>query len=321
MQTLGVAVLRLPRRADPIVHGMFTNWNDMEKIQRHSFYDELRVTLEGHFVLPTEALLNPEANWERMTQTRFETFNMPAMYVATQAACVFSFTSTAERTIARDVKENLTYVGLNYDTEHRSIAEIDKEETYELPVGNISTVGAERFRCVEVLFQPFSRIHGTSFQNNMKCDVYICKTMSCFQVARPCDDERTIGPFSRWPFITATIIAPRHLSPEQHEVRPLHPPRAVRHVVLSIGTTMFQVIFGSMTKEPTAFSPSTMKIKVFASRVWKYPAWVGGSILPSCEFSAVLDLEGRVRWIWPFHRPIFLLHGERFIAFRTQFAS
>ncbi len=30
----------------------------------------------------------------------------------------------------------------------------DKEKTYELPDGNIITVGSERFRCPEVLFQP-----------------------------------------------------------------------------------------------------------------------------------------------------------------------
>ena len=47
-----------------------TNWNDMEK---NSFHNELRVTPERHAVLPSKAVLNPESNRERMTQTRFET--------------------------------------------------------------------------------------------------------------------------------------------------------------------------------------------------------------------------------------------------------
>ena len=71
--------------AGPIEHGFVTNWNDMEKIQHHSFCDELRVTPEGHSVIPTEDILNPESNLECMTQTTFVTFNVPAMYVAIQA--------------------------------------------------------------------------------------------------------------------------------------------------------------------------------------------------------------------------------------------
>ena len=52
-----------------VVHCIVTNWNDTEKIQHHSFCNELRATPERHDVLPTEALLNPEANRERMTHT------------------------------------------------------------------------------------------------------------------------------------------------------------------------------------------------------------------------------------------------------------
>src|SRR5690242_4214723 len=67
-----------------------------------------------------------------------------------------SFTTTAERAIARDVKEKLCYVAFDFEEEIKLEGEaLEKlERKYELPDGKSITIGNERFRCPEVLFQP-----------------------------------------------------------------------------------------------------------------------------------------------------------------------
>ena len=93
----------------------------------------------------------------------------------------YSFTTNAGREIVRDVKKQRCYIGLDYDTELKSTAETDKEKTHLLSDENITTVGAERFHCVGILFQPSligkeaNGCHDTSFQYIKKCDVDLRK--------------------------------------------------------------------------------------------------------------------------------------------------
>ena len=76
----GILVMRYP-----VDHGEVQSWEDLERIWEHTFYNELRVDLEGHDavgVLMTEKLDVPKQQREQATQILFETFNAPNMFLA-----------------------------------------------------------------------------------------------------------------------------------------------------------------------------------------------------------------------------------------------
>eukprot|EP00928_Gymnodinium_smaydae_P001719 TRINITY_DN10616_c1_g2_i1.p1 TRINITY_DN10616_c1_g2~~TRINITY_DN10616_c1_g2_i1.p1 ORF type:complete len:516 (+),score=77.78 TRINITY_DN10616_c1_g2_i1:93-1550(+) len=284
------------RMTFPIERGIVVKWDDMEKIWHHAFYNELRVAPEEHPVLITEAPLSPKVDREQVMKIMFETFSVPAMFIAIQSVlsvfasgrttgivvdcgesasrivpvqdgyalmhaihCLnlggrqltefmkkmlaergYNLITAAEREIVCNVKETLCYVSLDFNAEMEKVAnessDISKE--YEIPDGSTITVGSERFRCAEALFQPFYigdeliSIHGATFQSIMKCDVAVRDDL-------------------------------------------------FDNVVLSGGTALFPGMAERLTKEIVALAPSSQTVNVIDPLQDRYSAWHGGSMLAS----------------------------------------
>ncbi|KAG2500060.1 hypothetical protein HYH03_002337 [Edaphochlamys debaryana] len=279
----------------PIEHGIVTNWDDMEAVWRHTFENELRVDTSERPVLLTEAPRNPKSNREKTTEIMFETFQVPALYVAIQAVLSLyasgrttgvvldigdgvshavpvyegfsmphairrldvagrdvtqhlsrllteggvKLTNSAEMEIVRDIKR-LAYVAYDFAAELRTArgsSALSKD--YTLPDGRVISVGEERFRCAEVLFDP----------SPLGLEAGTGITPLLYSAVEACD-----------------IDVRKDL---------LH------NVVLSGGTTMVEGIASRLMKELTALAPPAATVRVVAPPERKYLVWIGGSVLAS----------------------------------------
>jgi actin len=88
-------------------HGEITNWDDMEKLWHHLFYNELSAAPDEHAVLLSEAPMTPKTSRERTVQTMFETFNVPGCFLSPDA-CLALAASGRTAGLVLDVGEGST---------------------------------------------------------------------------------------------------------------------------------------------------------------------------------------------------------------------
>ena len=110
--------------------------------------------------------------------------DLTARLVGLLAERGYSFKMSREQEFVREIKEKLAYVALDLDVELRTAQESETvEKNYELPDGQVVTIGNERFRCPEPLFEPSMLeleqpgVHRMMYDSILKCDVDIRKDL------------------------------------------------------------------------------------------------------------------------------------------------
>ncbi|EGG20683.1 actin [Cavenderia fasciculata] len=273
----------------PIEKGMVVNWESMEKMMHHIFYQELRVSPDEHPLLITETPNTQKVNRDKMLQILFETLETPLLSIqnpslltlhahnltsgvvldcgyttshvtvvnesnkvssyekldfgGSQATDLLEDMLKKERGYRRytssfdgvinSIKTEIGYIALHYEKE-REMDTTEQERVYQLPDDQTITVGQERFRCFEPIFQPsLAAIESDGIQDIIYNSIMRCNV----------DTRRLL----------------------------------FDNIVLSGGNTLVAGMTDRLTKELSNMSSSPVRVIAPANR--KYSAWIGGSII------------------------------------------
>ncbi|KAK3580594.1 hypothetical protein CHS0354_002694 [Potamilus streckersoni] len=94
-----------------------------------------------------------------------------------------SLSPDADIDIIKEMKEKLCYVAPDHDQEIKKAQEGSLNKSYQLPTGNVITIGEERFRCPEALFTPqnlgknIEGLHKAALSSIMKTEIDVRKEM------------------------------------------------------------------------------------------------------------------------------------------------
>jgi len=281
----------------PIIHGMVTDWDAMEKIWHYTFHNDLRVNPSEHPVLLTEAPLNPGSNREKFAEILFETFNVPAMYVSMQA--VLSLYASGRTTgLVIDAGDGVIHIVPIYEGFAISHA-----------ISRIDIAGRDITEYLRRLLRTRGKALTSSAEKEIVRDI---KERLCYVALDPEKElklaEKVSGMEKQYTLPdgeTLTIGPERFLAPEAFfnpsaigkEEVPLDESiynsvqlcdidlrkELYQNIVLSGGSTMFPGLKERLHKELTELVPENIEIRIVAPPERRYSVWIGGSILSSLK--------------------------------------
>ncbi|XP_072013693.1 actin, muscle-like isoform X2 [Amphiura filiformis] len=279
----------------PIEHGVITNWDDWQTLCYHAFA-ELRIPPDDHGVLLVENTMTLRYNKERATQIMFETFDVPALYLAADAA--MSLLQSGRTTgIVLEAGDGSTHMVPIY-------------EGRCLPycLAHLPLNGRDITDNLRTLLRERGYDFNLSSQTDMIRDM---KEKLCY-VALDFNEELQTGADRRSIEKTYELPDGQIITVENERFRcpePLFQPilcglempgiHEILHssimkcnsdlrkdlyanIVLAGGNVSFPGLAERMSKEMRTLAPATMNVQVTNNApIVKYQAWIGGSILAS----------------------------------------
>jgi len=281
----------------PIEHGVVDDWPSMERIWHYTFFTDLRVDPSEHPILLTEAPLNPRLNREKIAEIMFETFNVPALYIATQA--VLSLYASGRTTgCVIDIGDGVSHIVPIFEGFALSHA-----------IQRVDLAG----RDVTTYLQRLLRQRGYNFTTSAELEIVRdIKEKLCYIAIDPEKEvilsKRVSGMEKNYMMPDGEVInigLERFLAPESFfntsvigkELNPLDDliVEAISecdvdlrrdlysNIVLSGGSTMFPGVKERLTKEIKELIPESIDVKIIAPPERMYSVWIGGSILSSLK--------------------------------------
>ncbi|XP_060239225.1 uncharacterized protein LOC132653801 [Meriones unguiculatus] len=278
----------------PITRGTITNWDNMEKIWHHSFYSVLRIAPDQHPIMITEPPLNKKDVKWRMTQILFETFNIPALFLANQGVLSLYATGRTSGT-AIESGEGMTYLvpiingyPLELSTTRMEVAGFDLTQHLMKLLSNngkFSVTTAEQVyirelkekHCYVALDYDMEVAKTSHPSYQKKLQLPDGKEIILGQEAFMCSEGLFNSSLLGMSNQGIHMLARQTITSCDNS----HWKTLFSHITLSGGTGSFSGLRLRLQGELSKLAPPDINVKVVASPYAKYSAWIGGSILCS----------------------------------------
>ena len=276
----------------PVEHGVVLDWTEMTRIWKYTF-DTLGVVQDEHPVLITEAPLNPKKNRAKTAEVFFDSFNVPALYVAAQAILAL-YASGRTTGIVLDSGDGVTHA-------------VPVVEGFAIPhaITRIDVAGRDVTNHLQLLLRRNGHVFHTSAEMEVVKSIKESICYVPFNVeASEKEEKDDTQPLFELPdgqvikigaekFRAAEVLfQPSLIGLEYQGVHQMLCQSIAKcdldlrrtlfsEIVLSGGSTLFTGFGDRLLYEVRKIAPRDTKVRIFAPQERILSTWLGGSILAS----------------------------------------